>query len=196
MPGTVINCYEESTLSNFELPDEWRSQSALDELAEYLQLNWEQRGVFYEDGEITSKQQYLGFLGQKGIRTNNYVGTISFKGQQINIFPKVFKRERYDVGTEDLTLRHLVKNLAQWIEYCNKVDYPFIRISSLLEDSDNLKELFITLYLHYVKSALDLGAFYRYEDKEEDVSAIRGHINFKDYIIHKIPKGRQRRRNT
>ena len=189
MPGTVLNCFEESPIKNKKLPQEWQDQSALDELAEFLQLNWEQRSVFFEDGEITSRQQYISFTGHKGIRTNNYVGTVAFKGQQINIFPKVFREEKDDNDTDDLSFNHLMKNLVQWLQYCNRIDYPFINIASELEDSEDLRELFITLYLHYVKQALEHGFFYRYEDKQEDLSVIKGHIDFKDYINHKIPNG-------
>ena len=78
----MINCYEETVIINKILPEEWRSQSSLDELAEFLQRNWEQRSVFYDDGELSSRQQFLSFTGQKGIRTNNYIGTIVFKGKQ------------------------------------------------------------------------------------------------------------------
>lgn len=187
MSGKVINCYEESPVRNRNLPLEWQEQSALDELAEFLQLNWEQRAVFFDDGVISSRQQYLGFTGQKGIRTNSYVGTISFKGQQLNIFPKVFKTEKDDSDTSELDLKHLMKNLVQWIEYCNRIEYPFISISSELEESNDLRELFVTLYLHYVKSALDYRPYYRYEDREEDLSVVKGHINFSDYVRNKMP---------
>ena len=112
-----------------------------------------------------------------------------FKGQQLNIFPKVFREDKDDNDTEDLSLSHLMKNLVQWLQYCNKFDYPFINIKSKLEDSQDLRELFVTLYLHYVKQALDYGPYYRYEEKHEEVRAIKGHIDFKDYINKKIPNG-------
>ena len=32
---------------------------------------------------------------------------------------------------------HLMKNLIQWISYCNKINYPFINIDADLEDSEN-----------------------------------------------------------
>lgn len=186
---TTLNCFEESNIKNRMLPEEWQSQDSLDELAEFLQQNWEQRSVFFDDGIVTSRQQYLSFTGQKGIRTNNYVGTIAFKGKQLNIFPKVFREDRDDTDTDQLNLDHLMMNLTQWIHYCNRIDYPFLNISSNLESTDNLRELFVTLYLHYVKQALDRGAFYRYEDRTEDLSIIKGHIDFKDYINNKIPNG-------
>lgn len=131
----MLNYFEESRIDNGKLPAEWQSQASLDELANFLQLNWEQRAVFYDDGQVTSRQQYLAFTGQKGIRTQNYIGTIVFKGQQLNIFPKVFRTDREDNERDNLDLRHLMRNLVQWIEYCTKIDYPYINITSTLEDT-------------------------------------------------------------
>lgn len=185
----VLNCFEESTIKNKALPSEWKSQTSLDELADFLQFNWEQRSVFYDDGAVTSRQQFLEFTGQQGIRTKNYVGTIVFKGQQLNIFPKIFREDKDDSDTSGLTLKHLMKNLVRWIEYCNKMDYPYISISSDLEDSNDLRELFITLYIRYVKNALDHGLFYRYEEQTEDCGSIKGKIDLKDYYTRKIPNG-------
>ena len=80
MSAKSLNRFEESTIKNKHLPIEWQDQSSLDELAEFLQLNWEQRSVFYDDGKISSRQQYLTLGGQKTLHTNNYIGTIAFKG--------------------------------------------------------------------------------------------------------------------
>ena len=124
----LLNYYEESVIKNTKLPNEWQSQSSLDELATFLQLNWEQRAVFYNDGQITSRQQFLEFTAHKGIRTKNYIGTFVFKGQQLNIFPKVFRSEKDDNDTDELSIKHLMLNLINWLEYCNKFDYPYINI--------------------------------------------------------------------
>lgn len=186
----MINCFEESVIKNRILPEEWQSQSSLDELAEFLQRNWEQRSVFYDDGELSSRQQFLSFTGQKGIRTNNYIGTIVFKGKQLNIFPKLFRSEKDDADTSELELSHMLKNISMWIEYCTKFNYPFISIKSELSDIHDLRELFETLYIRYVKSALDRGLFYRYEEKAEDISAVKGKIDIQDFVCKKIPSGR------
>lgn len=58
----VLNRYEESSIPNPRLPSAWKTQNALVELEEFLQHNWEQRAVFYEDGVVESKQQFLGFV--------------------------------------------------------------------------------------------------------------------------------------
>lgn len=185
----IINRYEESQIKNSKLPLEWQSQASLDELADFLQHNWEQRSVFYEDGKVDSKQQFLGFTGQKGIRTKNYIGTIVFKGEQLNIFPKVFRTEGDDQDTEDLSQEHLMKNLVRWLEYCNRIAYPFINIITELDDAEDLKELFISLYVGYVRSALERGLYYRYVEETEDINCIKGKFDLKDYYLNKIPNG-------
>lgn len=185
----ILNRFEESPIQNKRLPISWQSQNALVELEEFLQHNWEQRAVFYEDGVVDSKQQFLGFLGQQGIRTKNYIGTIVFNGEQLNIFPKMFKLDKYDSETEDLSQKHLMDNLVKWLEYCNRMTYPFINISTELSDADDLKELFITLYISYVRTAVERGLYFQYVDETEDISSIKGKFDLKDYIVRKIPNG-------
>ncbi|MGO4972405.1 McrC family protein [[Clostridium] aminophilum] len=185
----VLNRYEESSIPNPRLPSAWKTQNALVELEEFLQHNWEQRAVFYEDGVVESKQQFLGFVGQQGIRTKNYIGTIVFNGEQLNIYPKMFKLDKYDTETEDLSQKHLMKNLVRWLEYCNRIAYPFISISTDLNDAEDLKELFITLYIGYVRSALDRGLYYRYVEETDDINSIKGKFDLKDYFTRKVPNG-------
>ena len=186
----ILNKYEYSSIKNKKLPNSWQEQRELDELERFLQENWEQRGIFYDDGEVSSKQQFLKFLKHGGIKTQKYVGTIVFNGEQLNIFPKVFKTEKDDDDTEELSQEHLMKNLINWLEYCNKIEYPFISIASELEDTDNLRELFVTLYISYVNSAIERGLFYRYVEETDDIKTIKGKFDFQDYVFRKIPRGR------
>lgn len=185
----ILNQYENTVIKNNKLPVPWQSQKALDELSDFLQQNWEQRVVFYDDGEVTSKQQFLSFTGQKGIKTQNYIGTIVFNGQQLNIFPKMFRTDIDDHETDELDQKHLMKNLVRWLEYCNKVEYPFISISSELSDSNDLKEFFITLYIGYVRNALERNLYYQYEEETSDCRSIKGKLDIRDYVARKIPSG-------
>ncbi len=185
----VLDRYEYSKIANAKLPNTWQSQSSLNELEAFLQQNWEQRAVFYEDGQVKSQQQFLDFLGAGAVRTKKYIGTIVFKGEQLNIYPRVFSTEKEDHETEGLSQKHLLKNLVNWLEYCNKLEYPFISISSELSDSEDLKELFITLYVRYVRSAVERGLYYQYVDETCDCTSIKGKFDLKDYLITKIPNG-------
>lgn len=186
----ILNRYENTIIKNNKLPESWQSQKALDELSDFLQQNWEQRSVFYDDGEVTSKQQFISFIGQKGIKTHNYIGTIVFNGEQLNIYPKMFRTDIDDHETDDLDQKHLMNNLIRWLEYCNKVEYPFISISSELNDSADLKEFFITLYIGYVRRALERNLYYQYVDEISECRNIKGKLDIRDYITKKIPSGK------
>lgn len=186
----VLNRYEYSEIKKDALPTSWQSQVALDELKEFLQQNWDQRRAFYNDAdEEERKQQFLDFIGSQGIKTKKYVGTIVFKGEQLNIFPRVFKEKPGDHSADNLTTKYLLNNLLKWIEYCNKLDYQILNISSDIEDSEDLKELFITLYINYVKAAIKRGVYFRYVEETEDSPCIKGKLDLKDYLTVKIPNG-------
>ena len=185
----ILSRYEETAIRNSSLPPSWRSQRGLEELEDFLQHNWDQRAVFYDDGRFDTKQQFLTFTGRGGVRTKNYIGTIAFAGEQLNIYPKMFRTEAEDQETDDLTQSHLMKNLIRWLEYCNRVSYPFINISTELSEAEDLRELFITLYVGYVRAAIERGLYYQYVEETEDISHIKGKFDFADYIVRKIPNG-------
>ena len=114
-----------------------------------------------------------------------------FKGEQLNIYPRVFSTEKEDHETDELTQKHLLNNLVKWIEYCNKLEYPFISITSELQDSEDLKELFITLYVGYVRSALERGLYFQYVDETAECPGIKGKFDISDYLLRKIPSSRK-----
>ena len=185
----ILSRYEETAIKNSDLPPSWKTSRGLEELEDFLQHNWDQRAVFYDDGRFDTKQQFLAFTSKGGIRTKNYIGTIAFAGEQLNIYPKMFRTETEDQDTDDLTQTHLMKNLVRWLEYCNKVTYPFIHISSELSEAEDLRELFITLYVGYVRAAIERGLYYQYVEETEDISHIKGKFDYTDYLIRKIPNG-------
>lgn len=185
----MINCFEFSPIKTKKLPQSWQEHGALEELEKFLQSNWEQRSVFYSDGYVTSRQQFIDFDRRNGIKVQNYIGTIIFKGEQLNIFPKVFKEDEDDDDTEQLDIDDLINNLIIWLGYCDKLNFPFVSMKGKLSGSENLLELFITVYIHYVKAALDRQGYFQYEDVIETGSFVKGKIDFKDYATRKYPLG-------
>lgn len=188
-----INGIEFKTIANSKLPEDWRTPEALHEFEDFLQYNWEEREIFFNGDNLSGKQQFLQFTSHGGIKPQNYIGLISFKGHQLNIFPKVFRTDFDDddhITATEATKEELMKNIANWIEYSSKLEYHHINIASDFENSDNLKQLFISLYVKYVKSAMDHGLFFRYEDKNEDLKVIKGKLNIVDYYTKKYPNGR------
>ena len=187
--ATIINQFEEKDIKKSKLPIEWQSETAQVELEEFLQENWDQRKSLYDDGKNYKKQQFLGFKAYGMLRTNEYVGTIVFKGQQLNIFPKMFRETEGDDDIDDLDLGHLMGNLIQWLEYCSKFEFPYINIKSELKGVDNLKELFVTVFVKNLTQCFERSGYFQYEEKTEDLSSIKGRYDIKDYYTRKFANG-------
>lgn len=185
----TIERYENQIIANADLPTEWRSKSAQKEFLDFLQTNWAQRSVFYDDGETRGSQQFLVPAGLGDLRTQGYVGTVAYKGLRINVYPKVFARCKNDGSFAGVDEKLLMHNLVRWLVYVAKADYPYIRIAAEAEKSDNLLALFISLYVRYVQAALSRGLYYRYEEKAEDLQTVRGKLDGKDYVLRKYPNG-------
>lgn len=177
----MTNGFEFMKLRTERLPESWQEAGALAELEQFLQEDWRQRAVFYRDGQVAGRQQFIDFDRKNGIKLQNYVGTILFRGGQLNIFPKIFKEDEDDFDGADLTPEDLIKNLVYWLGYCDRLHFPFLSVKSQLCHAENLLELFITVYAHYVKAAVDWQRYYQYEEIREKGTIIKGRINFNTY---------------
>lgn len=144
----MINSFEHKKIKTKKLPQCWQEEGVLEQLEKFLQDNWEQRSIFYTDGHVTSRQQFIDFDVKDGIKLQNYIGTIIFMGEQLNIFPKVFKYDEDDFDTDDLEIDDLINNLVMWLGYCDRLNFPFVTMKGELSGIENLLELFITIYVH------------------------------------------------
>lgn len=183
MSNTPHVCYEESRIS--DLPSSWLGENTKKELLAFLQDNWNQRDALFDDGNKSTNQQFITFDRLGRLRANNYIGTIAFKGEVLNIYPKVF----YIGGSNMPQVEDLTRNLVQWLDYCHKFDPRYISIQSDLSGDTTLKELFITLFVKRVESVFERGLYFTYEDQEEDLSTIRGKFDVSDFVTRKIPSG-------
>ena len=57
----ILNRYEFTEITNSDLPGEWQSQTSLEEFREFLQQNWDQRSVFYNDDDKEKKEESVDF---------------------------------------------------------------------------------------------------------------------------------------
>lgn len=189
----MINAFEFQPIRTSRLPAAWKAPGALDDLERFLQENWELRNAFYSDMELTKRQRFIDFDRRDGFKTKNYIGTIQFRGERFNIFPKIYKTDEDDYDTSDLATADLMKDLVLWLEYCNKFNFPFVAIRGDLDETDSFLELLITVYVRYVKTVVDRQLFFRYEDVTEDGEAVKGKIDFSDYASKKYPTGQLNR---
>ena len=97
----MLDTFENRKINIDDLPESWRQAKVINELEDFLQKNWEQRYSLFDDEEIERRQQFVSFNGFKSISTKKYIGTIIFKGEQLNIYPLVFKEHRDDNKTDN-----------------------------------------------------------------------------------------------
>ena len=69
----MINGFEFSKIKLNKLPESWQEEGAMEELESFLQENWQQRSIFYTDGHITSRQQFIDFDKKDSVKLQNYI---------------------------------------------------------------------------------------------------------------------------
>lgn len=171
-----------SRLKYEQLPPEWQGHTRQKQFNAFLEESWKNRTMFYDDDDVSSKQQYV-YFRDGGISAGQYVGTICYGGHILNIFPKVFKG-----AANAFDMSQLTDNLAIWLSYCDKNKFHFLNNDSQLRGR-KLWTLFIPLYIRHVKKVIERHPFYQYEDQTQNLSTVRGRINFSDYATRKIPYG-------
>jgi 5-methylcytosine-specific restriction enzyme subunit McrC len=182
----TVNVLEEQGIAFDDLPATWKDSDVLKGLKLFLQKNWEHRQILYYDSVPNSKQQFLYFGSEQPITANNYIGTIVFAGERLNIFPKMFARYKKDPN-RNFNFDQLTSDLSIWLQYCTKTNFPFIVAKTDVASSDNLIELFITIYLYFVEDTLKDKPYWTYEDIVEEGQNPKGKINFQDYSARKYP---------
>lgn len=189
MHNEIVNVFEETKITHESLPVAWQQENILNELECFLQSNWNERKSIFNDEVDSSMQRFVTFLSHNSIRTNNYVGTIIFNGAQLNIFPKVFKTHKNNTDTSKLNMEELISNLTQWLEYSTKYSYPYLKVSGDLVGVENLKELFITIFVKNLHNAFERSLYFSYEEKDEVIGFIKGKLNINDYYTKQYCNG-------
>ncbi|QJD81625.1 McrC family protein [Spirosoma rhododendri] len=155
-------------------------------LQSYLDGVWASRSVFYaEDVENSaSKQQpFLKFERRKGretIKAGQYVGFIQYGGQTIQILPKVFKQ-----GESDIALRHLL----WWLDYSERVNFPFADLLSDSETIDNFPDALIRYFARFAHTLVNEQPYHQYQEVTETMTHLRGRLNIQGYVNNSLSRG-------
>ena len=112
----MLNAFEHQAVRKSKLPESWRDEGVLDELERFLQENWRLRRALYTDNELTERQQFIDFDRREGFKTTKYIGTVRFHGEQLNVFPKIYKEDEDDYDTSELKTEDMLKDLVLCLE--------------------------------------------------------------------------------
>ena len=124
--------------------------------------------------------------GLRTIRPLNYVGVVRAGDFTIEIFPKLFRDEKYQDHR-----KNIAANLLKMLSYSGDLPFREMDIADLDQDKHDLFEIFIRLFAKNLLSTIKSSQKREYIKKSEDIRVIKGRIDFKKYInpcrLHIIP---------
>ncbi|NLZ35155.1 MAG: hypothetical protein GX889_09695 [Clostridiales bacterium] len=161
------------------------------EFRKFLNENWRNRYYLYDDSKLYEneeeivEQRYLIFDGDL-VKARNYVGFISYKGESITIYPKIFE----DNIEEDQLDSYLISNILYWLSKCTKIKFPIIDTNINFNRSDSILELFIYIFSKLTLENVYNNPYNSYEEVEEELPYLKGRLNTTEYLKSNIATGR------
>ena len=166
-----------------------------DNLEMFLDTIWSKRekSSFYNEDENREEvQHFLQFLHKnKELKSNKFVGVIHFEDQTINLLPKIFYN-----GTEATaeTVKIINAHVLWWLSYCRKLRFPNY-LSGLNSQQSDFFEILIYLFSKYTRELLNSSVYQRYIEVENELTFVKGRLNFQEYINQNLARGRNHKVN-
>ena len=170
-------------------------ENHFDTLEVFLDDIWSKReksSYYNEDENREEVQHFLQFLHKnKELKSNKFVGVIHFENQTINLLPKIFYNET-DATQEEVKI--INSHVLWWLSYCRKLRFPSY-LSGLDSQQADFFEILIYLYSKYTKELLNSSIYQKYIELENELSFVKGSINFSEYINQNLARGRNHKVN-
>lgn len=166
-----------------------------DNLEVFLDAVWNKReksSYYNEDENREEVQHFIQFLHKNSeLKSNKFVGVIHFEDQTINLLPKIFYNGS-DPKEDDIKV--INSHILWWLSYCRKLRFPDY-LSGLSTQQADFFEILIYLFSKYTKELLNSSVFQKYVEVENELSFVKGRINFNAYINENLAKGRNHKVN-
>ena len=166
-----------------------------DDLEVFLDDIWKKREkstYFNEDENREEVQHFMQFLHKtKELKSNKFVGVIHYEDQTINLLPKIF----YDGSeTTESDVKIINSHILWWLSYCRKLRFPNY-LSGLNSQQSDFFEILIYLFSKYTKELLNSSVYQKYIEVENELSFVKGRLNFNEYINQNLARGRNHKVN-
>jgi 5-methylcytosine-specific restriction enzyme subunit McrC len=180
----MINLFEYKNKEEFP-------KDHFDDLEVFLDDIWSKREkssyYFNEEDSRVEQQRFIQFLHKtKTIKSNKYVGVIHFEGKTINLLPKIFYKGENPKNHE---VNAINKHILWWLSYCRKLKFPNY-LSGLHSEKADFFEILIYLFSKYTRELLNSSIYQKYTDVNEELSFVKGRIDFNAYLRDNLSKGR------
>ncbi len=181
----MINLFEYQNKADF--PEEH-----FDNLEVFLDDIWNKRekSSFYNEEENREEvQHFLQFLHKTNqLKSNKYVGVIHFEDQTINLLPKIFYDASKEASENDVKV--INSHVLWWLSYCRKLKFPNYQ-TGLNNEQGDFFEILIYLFSKYTKELLSSSIYQKYVEIENELSFVKGRIDFDSYITNNLSRGRK-----
>ena len=181
----------------FEYQNKVDTLASFDGLEGFLDEIWnsrEKNTLYSENGnDKIESQRFLQFIHKTNeLKSNKYVGVIHYKGEKINLLPKIF----YDGDKEysENEINQIQNHILWWLSYCRKIKFPNYQ-ASLGSAKSDFFEVLIYLFSKYTRELLSSSIYQQYEEVNRELSFIKGRLNTNEYINQNLSTGKWHKLN-
>lgn len=180
----MINLFEYKNTEEF-------SNAHFEGLESFLDDIWAKREkssyYFNEEDNRVEQQRFVQFLHKsKTLKSNKYVGVIHYQGEVINLLPKIFYK---GVDPNHYEINAFNKHVLWWLSYCRKIKFPNY-VTGLNSEKADFFEILIYLFSKATRELLNSAIFQKYTEVNQELSFVKGRIDFNAYINNNLSKGR------
>jgi 5-methylcytosine-specific restriction enzyme subunit McrC len=182
------------TYNLFEFSDPVRYDGSIDTIDAFLDEIWRKREKvvfdFWETNKqnIDTPQRFIQFFRKNNtFRSTKYVGIIHYKGQVINLLPKIFD----DGNTSEYKSNHIEsiqRHILWWLSYCGKFKFPKSK-SSFSSVKTDFFEIMVYLFASYTRDVLHKSIYQGYQEVEKDIPYMKGKLNVGNYVNRNLVNG-------
>ena len=181
----------------FEYQNKVDIQDSFEGLEGFLDKIWNSRekSSFYSENgnDKIESQRFLQFIHKSNeLKSNKYVGVIHYKGNKINLLPKIFFDSEKEYQTNEVN--QIQNHILWWLSYCRKIKFPNYQ-ASLGSAKSDFFEVLIYLFSKYTREILNSSIYQQYEEVNRELSFIKGRLNTNEYINENLCKGKWHKLN-
>jgi 5-methylcytosine-specific restriction enzyme subunit McrC len=176
----------------FEYQNKEKITCNFDDFDSFLNRIWKNREKnsysFKSKNYKKESQQFLKLFKDKNeIKSNNFVGFIQFNDLKINILPKIFYDEKLTYNTD--MVAQINNHILWWLSYCRRFKFPNY-LTSIGQMNNNFFEILIYTFSKYTINLINSSIYQQYEEINQEMSFVKGSINFNQYISENFCKGK------
>jgi 5-methylcytosine-specific restriction enzyme subunit McrC len=119
--------------------------------------------------------------GKRELQAAQYVGTVRFGKQSVQILPKIYRSEAYQQSRETVA-REATENLLYLLSYAGKFPIRENEISSLARQTSDWFEILTRLFAEHLIDEWERGVSRNYQTVESELSVLKGKWQFNEQM--------------